>query len=80
MPPNDGSTQRCCVTAPCTITKPGAILAQVRGGINEIVATRVRNGYECTHVLLLREIWYANHRKVLRLYQEEGMNLRTKRP
>ena len=48
--------------------------------LTKIVATRVRNGYECTHVLLLREIWYANHRKVLRLYQEEGMNLRTKRP
>lgn len=76
MPPNDDPTQLCSVTAPCTITKHGAILAKSKSGIKRIAATRVRNGYERVHVLLRLNGWRVNHRKVLRLYQEEGMNRR----
>jgi putative transposase len=31
-------------------------------------------------VLLQREGWEANHKRVLRIYREEGLNLRRKRP
>ena len=40
----------------------------------------MRYGYQRIHVLLQREGWHVNHRKVLRIYREEGLNLRSKRP
>ena len=46
--------------------------------IKEIAATRVRYGYKRIHVLLQREGWKINHKRVHRLYCEEGLNLRTK--
>ena len=48
--------------------------------IKEIAAVRVRYGYKRIHVLLRREGWRVNHKRVYRLYCEEGLNLRTKRP
>ncbi len=48
--------------------------------ICEIAATRVRYGYRCIHVLLCREGWGINHKRVYRLYKEEGLLLRSKRP
>ncbi len=48
--------------------------------IKEIAAVRVRYGYKRIHVLLQREGWQVNHKRVYRLYREEGLNLRTKRP
>lgn len=41
---------------------------------------RQRYGYRRIHVLLRRESWAINHKRVLRLYREEGLNLRSKRP
>lgn len=41
---------------------------------------RQRYGYRRIHVLLRREGWAINHKRVLRLYREEGLNLRSKRP
>jgi putative transposase len=32
------------------------------------------------HVLLRREGWIINHKKTYRIYLEEGLNLRRKRP
>jgi putative transposase len=46
--------------------------------IREIAATRVRYGYKRIHVLLLREGWGINHKRVYRIYCEEGLNLRIK--
>jgi putative transposase len=48
--------------------------------IKEIAATRVRYGYRRIHVLLRREGWVVNHKRVRRLYTEEGLQLRNKSP
>jgi len=48
--------------------------------IKEIAFTRVRYGYKRIHVLLRREGWQINHKRVYRLYCLEGLNLRKQRP
>jgi putative transposase len=53
---------------------------ELRGRIREIAHTRVRFGYRRVHVMLEREGWRANHKLVYRLYREEGLTLRRKRP
>jgi len=40
----------------------------------------VRYGIERIHILLRREGWKDNRKRVYRIYKEEGLNLRTKRP
>ena len=52
----------------------------LRQRILEIAKTRVRYGYKRIHVLLRREGWQVNHKKVYRIYCEDGLNLRSKRP
>ncbi len=54
--------------------------AAVRTRIREIAATRVRYGYRRIHVLLRREGWQINAKRVYRLYCEEGLQIRNKRP
>lgn len=51
-----------------------------RQRIREIAATRIRYGARRIHVLLRREGWQINHKKTYRIYCEEGLNLRRKRP
>jgi putative transposase len=46
--------------------------------IREIAAVRVRYGYKRIHVLLRREGWQVNHKRVYRIYCKEGLNLRRK--
>lgn len=48
--------------------------------IKDIAAARVRYGYMRIHVLLRREGWQINHKRTYRIYCEEGLNLRAKRP
>ena len=46
--------------------------------IKEIASVRVRYGYRRIHVLLKREGWPINIKRVYRLYKLEGLNLRNK--
>ncbi|SCY55283.1 putative transposase [Nitrosospira sp. Nsp13] len=48
--------------------------------IKEISAARAHYGYRRVHVLLKREGFRDNHKQVYRLYREEGLSLRFKRP
>lgn len=48
--------------------------------IKEITSTRVHYGYRRVHVMLRREGWRDNHKRVYRLYRAEGLSLRLKRP
>lgn len=52
----------------------------LRQRIREIAQTRVRYGYRRIYVLLRREGWQVNHKRVYRLYKEECLSLRFKRP
>ena len=52
----------------------------LRKRITEIATTRVRYGYKRIQVLLYREGWHVNHKRVYGLYREEGLNLRRRRP
>ncbi len=51
----------------------------LRQRIKELAAVRVRYGYRRIHVLLRREGWPVNIKRVYRLYREEGLSLRYKR-
>jgi putative transposase len=48
--------------------------------IKEIANTRVHYGYRRVHVMLRREGFKDNHKRVYRLYREAGLSLRQKRP
>lgn len=54
--------------------------AEIRQRMQEIVRTRIRYGYRRVHVLLKREGWTVGKNLIYRLYREEGLSLRTKRP
>ena len=54
--------------------------AELRQRIREIAETRVRYGYRRIHVLLRREGWLVNAKRVYRLYTEMGLGLRKKPP
>lgn len=50
----------------------------LRQRLRELAAVRVRYGYRRLHVLLQREGWSINHKRVYRLYREEGLSIRVK--
>ncbi len=52
----------------------------LRARIREIASVRVSYGYRRVHVLLRREGWRVNWKRVYRLYREEGLCLRRRRP
>jgi putative transposase len=52
----------------------------VRQRIREIAETRVRYGFPRIQILLRREGWRDNHKRTYRIYKEERLNLRRKRP
>ncbi len=54
--------------------------AALKARIKEICETRVRFGYRRVHVLLQREGWHVNQKRVRRLYNELGLQLRNKTP
>lgn len=48
--------------------------------IRDLAATRTRYGYFRIYILLRREGWFVNHKRVYRLYREDGLSLRLKKP
>lgn len=48
--------------------------------MTELAEVRVRYGYRRLHVLLQREGWQVNHKKIYRLYSQEGLSIRTRSP
>ncbi|HBC8114612.1 TPA: IS3 family transposase [Raoultella planticola] len=48
--------------------------------IRKITETRGHYGYRRVHVMLRREGWRDNHKRIYRLYSEQGLSLRLKRP
>lgn len=46
--------------------------------LRDLAQTRVRYGYRRLHVLLLREGWKVNIKRVYRLYRQAGLSLRLK--
>lgn len=51
-----------------------------RARIREIAETRVRYGMWRIHVLMRREGWMINPKKTHRIYCDEGLHLRRRRP
>ena len=51
----------------------------VRMRLRELAAAKPRWGYQQLHVLLRREGYVINHKKVLRLYREEGLAVTRRR-
>lgn len=52
----------------------------LRKRLRELASVRVRSGYKQLHVYLRREGWAVNHKRVYRLYTEEGLTLKRRRP
>jgi putative transposase len=48
--------------------------------MKEITLTRVHYGYRQVHVLLKREGFKDNHKRIYRLYRERGLSVHHKRP
>jgi putative transposase len=55
-------------------------LTALRQRVRELAQTRVRFGYRRLCVLLLREGWEVGKERFYRVYTEEGLALRRKRP
>lgn len=53
---------------------------ELRIRIKDLAAARVRYGYKRICLLLNREGWHVNHKRVYRLYREEGLGIRAKPP
>jgi len=53
---------------------------QLRMRVKEIAEVRIRYGFWRIFTLLRREGWRDNHKRVYRIYKQEGLNLRSKRP
>jgi len=48
--------------------------------MHEIASVRVRYGFWRIYVLIRRDGWQVNHKRLYRLYKEEALNLRCRRP
>ena len=52
----------------------------LRVRLRDLAGSRLSWGYRRLYVLLRREGWPVNHKLVYRLYREEGLGLRRRRP
>jgi putative transposase len=57
-----------------------AAQSELRLRLKELAHARVRYGYRRLHVLLRREGWLVNAKRIYRLYREEGLVIRPKTP
>ena len=48
--------------------------------LRDLAMSRVGYGYRRLHILLWREGWKVNHKRVYRIYREEGLVIRRKPP
>jgi putative transposase len=53
--------------------------AKLRGRLLELAEQRPRFGYRRLHRMLRREEWVVNHKRVYRLYREEGLAMRRRK-
>jgi putative transposase len=60
--------------------RPSPVNHALASRMREIALTRVRYGMWRIYVLLRREGWSVNHKRVHRLYKLAGLHLRSKRP
>ena len=58
----------------------GTSVAEIRIRLRDLATSRVRYGYRRLHILLQREGWRVNHKLVYRLYCEEGLVVRRRKP
>lgn len=54
--------------------------AALRIRLRDLASSRVSYGYRRLHILLQREGWQVNHKRVYRLYRKEGLQMRPKKP
>jgi putative transposase len=59
--------------------QPGADSAEIRQRLRELAGERRRFGYRRLGILLAREGIVMNHKKLLRLYRDEGLSVRRRR-
>ena len=52
----------------------------LRMRLRDLAMARVGYGYRRLHVLIEREGWHVNHKRVYRLYREEGLAMRRRPP
>ena len=69
-----------CSGWPARRSGTGAFGRHLRRRLRELAGVRVSYGYRQLHTLLRREGWPVNAKRVYRLYREEGLVLRRKRP
>lgn len=79
------SERRCCVAlgvdrSTIRYRSTRSDQAALRLRIRDLAKTLVRYGYFRIYILLRREGWMVNHTRVYRLYREDGLSLRLKRP
>ncbi len=54
--------------------------AALRIRLRDLAQARVSYGYRRFHILLQREGWQVNHKRVYRLYREDGLQMRPRKP
>ena len=54
--------------------------AALRIRLRDLAYSRVSYGYRRLHILLQREGWQVNHKRIYLLYKQEGLVMRPKKP
>jgi putative transposase len=66
--------------ATCRYRSQADPLIALRQRVREVATTRVRWGYRRIHVLRRREGWTVNHKRIYRVYRDEGLSIRARTP